>query len=143
MSDGSPFAGQINAYQTAAQKGDANSIKALYDGADAVALFTEGTSDITPSNYSAIINGADAIANDLAAHFKSGPNGSNPYAQLTLTEVGYSVEGTRGWSYGTWYADPNAKTAPNGSGSWSACWVQKSGSWLIQVHSVVPYISGT
>ena len=142
MSDGSPFAGQISAYQKAAQSGDAGSIKTLY-ATDAVALFTEGTSDITPNKYSAIITGADAIANDLAAHFQSGPNGSNPYAHLTLTEVGSSVAGTRGWSYGTWYADPDNKTAPNVSGSWSACWVQKSGSWLIQVHSVVPYISGT
>jgi ketosteroid isomerase-like protein len=132
MSDaGSPFLTQINNWQTYAQKGDANSIQGLYT-TDAVALFTEGPTPPVPG--SVIINGANAIAADLKNHF--GP--PNPYANLTLQEITYGVQGNWGYSYGNWNTGKG-----NPYGSWSVIWENQNNTWLIKVHSVVPYIEGS
>lgn len=126
MAQTSPFAQQIQQWQGFANNGDAGSIEKLYT-TDAVALFTEGP----------IINGASAIANDLKEHF--GP--PNPYAALKLTENDYKQQGNWGWSYGEWTTGPKDPQHPYGS--WSVFWVQQNNVWLIQVHSVVPYIPGS
>jgi ketosteroid isomerase-like protein len=137
MSDaGSPFLTQINNWQTYAQKGDANSIQRLYTPDGAVALFTEGPTP--PVTGSVLINGAAAIAADLNGHFHPPNNQPNPYANLTLQEVTYGVQGNWGYSYGNW------NTGSGGPyGSWSVVWTNENNTWLIKVHSVVPYIPGS
>jgi ketosteroid isomerase-like protein len=127
MSDaGSPFSSQIANWEKYARSGDATSIEALYT-TDAVALFTEGP----------IINTAAAIKADLQAHFSAG--GQNPYANLTLQEVTFGQQGNSwGWSYGKWDTGTG-----NPYGSWSAVWKNVSNTWLIHIHSVVPYIPGS
>jgi ketosteroid isomerase-like protein len=122
----SPFAPQIEKWQGYANKGDAKSIKSLY-ASNAVALFTEGP----------IITGQDAIATDLQNHFGTG----SPYTKLTLKEQTYEQQGNWGWSYGSWNTGNDPTKDP--SGSWSVFWVQQNNNWLIQIHSVVPYIPGS
>jgi hypothetical protein len=150
MPETSPFNATIMNWQTAANKGDKTSIQNLYNGSDAVALFTEGT-DPDPSDPnktpSAMIHGAAAIADDLAKHFGPG----NPYQDIKLHELGWqqSADQTAGYSYGAWTAmvpDPsNPKSTVLQPGSWSVIWVQGSGNtpWLIQVHAAVPYVPNT
>jgi ketosteroid isomerase-like protein len=121
----SPFAQQIEKWQGYANQGDAKSIKNLY-ASNAVALFTEGP----------IITGQDAIAADLQNHFGTG----SPYTNLKLQEQAYGQQGNWGWSYGSWNTGNDPKDP---SGSWSVFWMQQNNNWLIQIHSVVPYIPGS
>jgi ketosteroid isomerase-like protein len=124
----SPFGPILQEWQTAANAGNTNAIQKLYaTTTEAIALFTEGP----------IIKGAAEIAADLGAHF--GPN--NPYQKISITEDDYKQQGNWAWSYGTWSA---TLVTPQGqepiNGSWSVFWVQQGSTWLIQLHSVVPYI---
>jgi ketosteroid isomerase-like protein len=135
MSDaGSPFSSQISNWQKYARSGDAKSIQGLYTTDGAVALFTEGPTPPVPGTV--LINGAAAIAKDLGNHF--GP--PNPYANVTLQEVTYGVQGNWGWSYGNWNTGTGTD---NPYGSWSVVWKNENNIWLIHVHSVVPYIPGS
>jgi len=122
----SPFAPQMAKWQEFARNGDANSIKGLY-ASKAVALFTEGP----------IITGQDAIGTDLQNHLVAG----SPFRNVTLQEQDFGQQGTSGWSYGSWNTGTSATTDP--SGSWSVVWTQLNNNWLIQIHSVVPYIPGS
>ena len=122
----SPFAPQMAKWQEFARNGDANSIKGLY-ASKAVALFTEGP----------IITGQEAIGADLQKHLVAG----SPFRNVTLQEQDFGQQGTSGWSYGSWNTGNDPTKDP--SGSWSVFWVQQNNNWLIQIHSVVPYIPGS